>query len=126
MLLLACLVLVSGPSKADVEPWLGRYVSGVETVAFEWDGGFVYHHGNIMIPVDGDWHVTVPEFHVRHRATWLAETRAVLLEESHDDSEPWRHELRLDDGASQLVKLSMTGGSDGGEVVVRTYDRLQP
>ena len=65
------------------------------------------------------WHVTVPEFFVRHRVTWLSEKKAMLLEESHDESPPWRHELRLD--GDLLVKVSLSGGSDSGEVVVRTY-----
>jgi hypothetical protein len=125
---IACCLLASNPSLADVEPWLGRYVAGPETIAFNWDDerGFVYHHGNIPIPVDGAWHVTVPEFYVRHRASWLADTRAVRLEESHNESKPWRHELRLaDDGGERLVKVSLSGGPDGGEVVVRTFSRTK-
>ena len=92
---LACLLLAPNPSPSDAEPWLGRYVFGPETVAFRWnDGlGLVYHHGNIVIPVDGQWHVTVPEFFVRHRVTWLADKGALRLEESHDESKQRaRHE----------------------------------
>ncbi len=119
------LLAAFGPERHEIEPWLGRYVAGPETIAFRWEeSGLVYDHGNIGIRVDGMWHVTVPEFFVRHRVTWLAEARAVLLEESHDDSAPWRHELRLD--GDLLVKVSLSGGSDGGEVVVRTYEKQNP
>ncbi|GMR23526.1 MAG: hypothetical protein BMS9Abin37_1965 [Acidobacteriota bacterium] len=120
---LACLLLAPNPSPTDAAPWLGRYVAGPETIAFRWDDGLVYHHGNIVIPVDGTWHVTVPEFFVRHRVTWLPEKKALRLEESHDESQPWRHELRLD--GERLVKVSLSGGSDGGEIVVRTYEKVK-
>jgi len=121
---LVCLVLAPNPSLTDAEPWLGRYVAGPETIAFRWgDDGLIYHHGNIVIPVDGEWHITVPEFFVRHRMTWLADKGALRLEESHDASEPWRHELRLD--GERLVKVSLSGGADGGEIVVRTYEKIK-
>ena len=122
---LACLLLAPNPSQSGAEPWLGCYTAGPETIAFRWndDLGFVYHHGNIEIPVDGEWHVTVPEFYVRHRITWLTDTNALRLEESHDESKPWRHELRLD--GERLVKISLTGGADGGEVVVRSYEKVE-
>ena len=114
----------SGPDKSEVEPWLGRYVAGPETIGFRWEDGLVYDHGNIEIPVDGKWHVTVPEFLVRHRMTWLSDKDAFLLEESHDRSEPWQHELRRD--GTRVIKVSLSGGSDGGEVIVRTYEKLKP
>jgi len=120
---LLALLLAPTPSSKDAEPWLGRYVSGPESIAFCWDGGLVYHHGNIVIPVDGQWHVTVPDFFVRHRLTWLDGENAIRLEESHDESEPWRHELRLE--GERIVKVSMTGGSNGGEVVVRTFEKMR-
>ena len=117
------LVLLPGPARPDIEPWLGRYVAGPETITFRWEDGLLYDHGNIEIPVDGRWHVTVPEFDVRHRMTWLPEKDAFLLEESHDRSRPWQHELRRD--GERLSKISLTGGSDGGEVVVRIYEKVQ-
>ena len=121
---LACLLLAPNPSLSEAESWLGRYVAGPETIAFCWkDDGLVYHHGNIVIPVDGEWHATVPEFFVRHRVTWLPEKRALRLEESHDESRSWRHELRLD--GERLAKVSLSGGSDGGEIVVRTYEKVK-
>lgn len=115
------LLVALSPSKLDVEPWLGHYAAGPETIAFCWQDGLVYHHGNVVIPVDGDWHVTVPEFHVRHRATWLDGMDALRLEESHDASRPWRHELRRD--GARIVKVSLTGGTDGEEAVVRTFEK---
>ena len=124
---LACLLLAPNPSQSDVAAWLGRYTAGPETIAFRWDTelGFVYHHGNMAIPVDGAWHVTVPEFYVRHRVTWLAERNALRLEERHDESQPWRHELRLlNKGGDRLEKVSLSGGPENGEVVVRTYDKV--
>ena len=119
---LAWLLFLPGPDAAEAKPWLGRYVAGPETIAFRWtDDGLVYDHGNIAIPVDGEWHLSVPEFHVRHRATWLPESSAIRLEESHDESRPWRHELRLSDGS--IEKVSLDGGADGGDVVVRVFER---
>ena len=114
-----------GPERHEIEPWLGRYVAEPETIAFRWEeDGLVYDHGNIAIRVDGMWHVTVPEFFVRHRVTWLSEAGAMLLEESHDESAAWQHELRLD--GDLLVKVSLSGGSDGGEVIVRSYEKQNP
>ncbi len=122
---LILLLAAPGPERHEIEPWLGRYVAGPETIAFRWEeDGLVYDHGNIPIRVDGAWHVTVPEFFVRHRVTWLPQKGAILLEESHDDSGSWRHELRLD--GERLVKVSLSGGSDDGEIVVRTYEKQSP
>jgi len=119
------LLAAFGPERYEIEPWLGPYVAGPETIAFHFaEDSLVYDHGNISIRVDGEWHVTVPEFFVRHRVTWLSEKGAVLLEESHDESAPWRHELRLD--GELLVKVSLPDGSDGGEVVVRAYEKQNP
>ncbi len=122
MVWLLLVFLAPNPTRAEIEPWLGRYVSGPETIGFHWDDGLVYEHGRIEIPVDGAWHVTVPEFFVRHRLTWLPEKGAFRLEERHDRSRPWRHELRLD--GDRIVKVSLSGGADGGEVVVRTFKRI--
>jgi len=121
---LLCLLLAPSPSRAEIEPWLGRYAAGPETIGFRWDGGLIYEHGHIEIPVDGEWHVTVPEFFVRHRVSWLPEKKALRLEESHDRSQPWRYELRRD--GERIIKVSLSGGPDGGEVVVRTFERLHP
>ena len=121
--LFAGLLLLPGPSRSQIEPWLGRYVAGPESIAFRWENGLVYEHGNIAIPVDGAWHVSVPEFVVRHRVTWNPDKQAFLLEESHDRSEPWQHELRRD--GERLKKVSLTEGPDGGEVVVRTYEKVK-
>ena len=118
-MLLALFLFLSGPSEEQATPWLGSYRAGPEIIAFRWDDGLVYHHGNMPIPVDGEWHITVPEFAVRHRATWLAETGTIRLDESHDDSQPWSHELRL--AGVELTKVSLTGGRDGGEIVVRRF-----
>jgi len=122
MVWLACLFLLASPSsptEQEAAPWIGSYRSGPETIAFRWENGLIYDHGNISIPVDGEWHVTVPEFYVRHRVSWLPEVRSLRLDESHDDSAPWQHELRLD--GSRISKVSLTGGSDGGEIVVRVF-----
>ena len=107
-----------------MESWLGRYRAGPETIAFAWDEGLVYHHGQIRIPVDGAWHVTVPEFYVRHRATWIPGSGAIRLEESHDESAPWRHELRWVDGV--IEKVALGGGSGGEDVVVRRFESVPP
>ena len=68
----------ANPDRHEVESWLGTYSAGPETIAFAWDEGLVYHHGNIAIPADGEWHLSVPEFYVRHRVTWLEERRRAL------------------------------------------------
>lgn len=109
------------PDRHEVENWLGTYTAGPETIAFAWNQGLVYHHGNIAIPADGQWHLSVPEFYVRHRVSWIAERRVILLEESHDASPAWRHELRLD--GDRLTKVALDGGTGGGEVVVRVFMR---
>ena len=93
--------------------------------SFRKEDRLVYDHGNILAwTACGMWHVTVPEFFVRHRVTWLSEAGAMLLEESHDESAAGQHELRLD--GDLLVKVSLSGGSDGGEVIVRTYEKQNP
>lgn len=121
---LIALLLVGGLTFDEAEPWLGRYAAGPEVIAFRWEeDGLVYVHGNIIIPVDGEWRETVPEFIVRHRATWLAEENAVLLEETHDRSAPWRYELRLDPETGRLRKWTDQGGE---MVVVRTYEPKEP
>ena len=118
----------SAPIREDVEPWLGRYAAGPDTVTFRWDNetGLVYEHGRIAVPADGEWHETVPEFAVRHRVSWLPEKKVFLVEETHDRSEPWRHELRFDAEAQRLLKYSLSGGTDGGEILVRTYLKEKP
>lgn len=121
MLVLVALLLTCVPERADVEDWLGTYTSGPETIAFRWEDGLVYDHGNIAIPVDGEWHVTVPEFYVRHRINWIADRGVLRLDESHDESTPGRHEFRLDD--NRIMKVSLTDGE--GEVVVRVFERSE-
>ena len=121
LLILMLQVTPAGPERSEVESWLGRYQAGPESIAFLWEDGLVYHHGHIAIPADGEWHVTVPEFYVRHRVSWLAKRRVILLEESHDASPPWRHELRFDN--ERIVKVSLSGGPEGGEIVVRTFEK---
>lgn len=116
---LLALLVAPSPSLSEAGAWLGRYRAGPETVGFRWEEALVYDHGNISIPVDGEWHETVPEFAVRHRVTWVAERGVVLLEETHDRSHPWRYELRLDRDAGHLLKVAV----EGEESIVRTYVR---
>ena len=114
-----------GQTEDDVRSWLGRYADGVDEIAFEWNEGLVYRHGNITIPVDGEWHITVPEFYVRHRVRWLLERRVLVLEESHDDSEPWVYELRLMADGERVAKVSPSEGTGGSELTVKTYHRVK-
>lgn len=109
------------PGEEEAAPWLGRYASGPEKIGFRWDAGLVYDHGKIAIPVDGEWHETVPEFIVRHRVRFVAERGVLILEESHDASEPWRYEFRLDEDRRRIQKFSI---SDDGETLVRTFERV--
>jgi hypothetical protein len=53
---LLLLLAAFGPERYEIEPWLGRYVAGPETIAFRFaEDGLVYDHGNISIRVDGEW-----------------------------------------------------------------------
>lgn len=119
---LVLLLAGTGPTLAEAEPWLGEYAAGPERIGFRWEGSLLYDHGGIAVPADGQWHETVPEFVVRHRVTWVKERQVFVLEETHDRSQPWRYELRLDRETGRLSKVSV----QGEENVVRTYVRRKP
>ena len=55
------------PAVAEVECWLGRFEAGPETIEFTWTDGLTFRLGNVVAPVDGEWHETVSTFAVRHR-----------------------------------------------------------
>lgn len=114
----------AGQTRTAVDAWLGTFAAGAERLSLAWEaGGLCLQVGAIAIPVDGEWHETVPTFAVRHRATWIA-TRAVLaVDEQHNRGAHWRHELRLDAGGERLRKV-VIDAAGGAERVQRTYTRV--
>ena len=125
-LLNLCLLLLAQlealPSRGEVEPWLGRYVAGPEHIAFRWQEGLVFELGKIVIPANGEWHETVPEFIVRHRVSWDREGERFILEERHDEGAPWRYELKLSTEGDQLLKFALREDGSRGDLI-RRYER---
>ena len=113
------------PTREDVAPWLGSYEAGVDVITLRWEAGLVIELGNVVVPVDGEWHETVPEFVVRHRVSWDSDRRLLHLEERHDRGRPWRYELKLDESRERLLKFSPDEGSGGKGALVRTYRRVR-
>ncbi len=112
------------PFRRDVEPWLGRFAAGADTLTFRWDDGLVADLGEITVAVDGRWHETVETFAVEHRLTWDPQRDTVTLEERHNEGAHWRYELRLVDDGRRLEKRELPGPDGDGGTLVRVYRRL--
>ncbi|MEW6320499.1 MAG: hypothetical protein AB1635_05365 [Acidobacteriota bacterium] len=114
-----------GPARPAVEAWLGVFEAGPERVALVWtDEGLRLELGQVAVPVDGQWHETVPTFFVRHRATWVATRHVIEVEEQHNLGALWRFELRHEVSGRRLLKVAPAAGGNP-ERVLRTLLRVR-
>ena len=110
------------PTRQEAEPWLGSFRFGPETVVLTWEGELILLLDKLRVPVDGEWHDTVPTFAVRHRASWAEDGSEIQLNEQHNLGSHWHYSYALSEDRKRLHKSVETGGS---WQVVRTYERLR-
>lgn len=114
-----------GPKRHEVQGWLGVFQAGPEQVEMTWQQGLRLRLDRITIPVDGQWHETVPTFAVRHRAEWVPSKGWIEVSEQHDHGALGRYRLELAAQGSRLIKTVFATENGGQEVQLRQFLRLR-